>query len=36
MKQRKYLTRHEISQIVKATAEGTHRERDACLFTLCF
>lgn len=36
MKQRKYLTRHEINQILNATAFGVHPERDACLFRLCF
>lgn len=36
MKQRKHLTRHEVEQILLATEQGKHFERDYCLIKMCF
>jgi type 1 fimbriae regulatory protein FimB len=34
--QRKFLTRNEIDNLIRAAARGRHPQRDACLLKMCF
>lgn len=36
MKQRKFLTRNEVNELLEATKKGRHNERDYCLFLMGF
>jgi type 1 fimbriae regulatory protein FimB len=36
MKQRKFITRHEVEQLLQATKEGRYPERDYCMLLMAF